>query len=679
MQIIRRNLTPFVYILRESFVATLPYLLLTASGVLLLQCLNYHNPGLSHAHLELLLSSVILLQQLFPLLILVSVSLHFARYSHLNTLVTTSATLVSYLSVGMYCAYDSQNEFQLFEIPPVLALLCPLLTALLLKLSSRRQNQYLELSSDIAEIFHYIRPFFLTTCLSVVILISLDYVLLQPLLWLLHQLPDIPGLLAVSLRALSSHLLWFSGLHGDNTSDLLFNNQFLTQPLLNNLSHKSFYDLFVIFGGSGACMSLVIAILLTATDKHSRRIARLGLPFSVFNISEIIIYGLPIVFNRQLLLPFLAVPLLNIGIAGIFLSTGLISFTDTQVPWATPMLVNAWLATGGNLLALALQLILLVVGTLIYCPFVQRLSAIRDRPKSLSRLYKRLDISSEVENSERLSEYRQQTSYAEHHKNLYDSVELLQKNDLMLVYQPIINARTKRCQKMEALLRLQTVHDELLPPDFLHAIEKAGISSVIDYWVCQQIHRDITSSSGDIPQISINLHPDTLKDDLIVESISNLLHGMDVSFEIIERSFSGGAAVKANIARLRNAGFLISMDDFGTGYSGIASLSDSQVDIIKIDKSLIDQAASQKGLIILQHSCRMCLELGFDLVAEGVETSQQLAIAHSVGARQIQGWYYSKALPWQEAISYACQLNQANPSSQLCHSDSLPVFTNKRR
>ncbi len=655
MQFIRTNLVPAVYTLRESFVAIIPYVLLLVSCTLLLQILKFsdlHLPDPIHSQLT---NYLLLLQSLFPIMLLISISYHFARLNRLSQIICALASLISYLTLGVIFAAVRDKPFDVLHIPEALGLVTPIINVVVLRYTLKLANirRYFNISTEVAETFNYILPFILSCLLTCISILILEAIIIEPLLWIGSHLPETPGLIATALRAELSHLFWFLGLHGDNTHDLLFSNAFLDQELQKNLTYKEFYDLFIIYGGSGACLSLIFAILLIAEDRHSRQIATLGLPFAIFNISEIIIYGLPIMLNRHLLIPFLTLPLVNIFISGLMLSYDLIEFSNHNISWATPVFMNAWIATDGNPLALLLQGSLLLLGIFIYMPFVRRLSDIQNTPKSLLRLYERLNISSELENAERFIQSHKPLSYIEHHKYLYDSINTLQNNDLLLMYQPIIDTNNNHCRKLEALLRLRTNTDKLLPPFFLAAIERAGMAPIIDFWVCQQVCRDTEHQQNTALHVSINLHPDTLKDNEVIKKIIKIMQGMNVSFEIIERSFSGSNRVKANIRKLREAGFLISMDDFGTGYSGIAALSASQVDIVKIDKILLDQANSPEGLIILQHSCQMCLRLGLDLVIEGVETDQQLAIALSVGAQQVQGWYYSEALSWQDAMIYA--------------------------
>jgi len=104
-------------------------------------------------------------------------------------------------------------------------------------------------------------------------------------------------------------------------------------------------------------------------------------------------------------------------------------------------------------------------------------------------------------------------------------------------------------------------------------------------------------------------------------------------------------ALARYFAALRSLGFKISIDDFGSGNTALSFLKSLDVDIVKIDKSLIDDAeSSYKRRTMMKHIIAMSHELGMEVVCEGVETRSQLDIVRSMGCDIVQGYYYSKAL-----------------------------------
>ena len=108
-----------------------------------------------------------------------------------------------------------------------------------------------------------------------------------------------------------SNILWFFGIHGINFFDAIVNIRILDSFIETNLTYKEFFNLFVIFGGSGSGLSLIIAIFIASKDKHISFVGKASLPFVIFNINEILIFGIPIFMNFSLLIPFILVPSIN--------------------------------------------------------------------------------------------------------------------------------------------------------------------------------------------------------------------------------------------------------------------------------------------------------------------------------------------------------------------------------
>ncbi|MEK4669789.1 MULTISPECIES: PTS sugar transporter subunit IIC [unclassified Niallia] len=140
----------------------------------------------------------------------------------------------------------------------------------------------------------------------------------------------------------------------------------------NNIPHiapETFFQWFIWIGGSGATLGLVIAMLLTAKSKYSKAMAKTTIIPSLFNINEPVIFGVPIVLNPLLIIPFIITPLVGATIAYIATAIGMVSPTYVMVPWTLPAPIGAYLATGGDWRAIVIVLINLVLSVLIYLPF----------------------------------------------------------------------------------------------------------------------------------------------------------------------------------------------------------------------------------------------------------------------------------------------------------------------
>ena len=138
-----------------------------------------------------------------------------------------------------------------------------------------------------------------------------------------------------------------------------------------NILTVSFQTAFAQMGGTGATMSLIIAILIFSKVKQYNQVAKLGLASGIFEINEPVIYVLPIVFNLPMMIPFVLIPILQTLIAYFATAIGLVSKTVILVPWITPPIISGYLATAGDWRASVLQIFLLILGVIIYLPFLK--------------------------------------------------------------------------------------------------------------------------------------------------------------------------------------------------------------------------------------------------------------------------------------------------------------------
>ena len=138
---------------------------------------------------------------------------------------------------------------------------------------------------------------------------------------------------------------------------------------LPHIMTKTFMDTFVFMGGAGTGISLAGALILFGKTQASRKIGIFSLVPGLFNINEVLLFGLPIVLNPLMLIPFLLTPVLLAAISYVAVAAGLVPGTNVATEWTTPILLNGYLSTG-SLSGSALQLANLVVGVLIYAPFV---------------------------------------------------------------------------------------------------------------------------------------------------------------------------------------------------------------------------------------------------------------------------------------------------------------------
>ncbi|CAH0213789.1 MULTISPECIES: PTS sugar transporter subunit IIC [Bacillaceae] len=136
-----------------------------------------------------------------------------------------------------------------------------------------------------------------------------------------------------------------------------------------HIAPETFFQWFIWIGGSGATLGLVIAMLLTAKSTYSKAMGKATIVPSIFNINEPVIFGMPIVLNPVLIIPFIITPLIGATLAYIATSIGLVNPTYVMVPWTLPAPIGAYLSTGGDWRAVVLVMVNLTISVLIYLPF----------------------------------------------------------------------------------------------------------------------------------------------------------------------------------------------------------------------------------------------------------------------------------------------------------------------
>ncbi|PRY76185.1 PTS sugar transporter subunit IIC [Alkalibacterium olivapovliticus] len=198
----------------------------------------------------------------------------------------------------------------------------------------------------------------------------------QPLQGLIQGLP---GILLLMLVA---QIFWVIGLHGMQMVRPIREPLLLAAIVANttafqageqipNIVNMPFWDVFMTFGGSGGTLGLLIAIFLVSKRDDYRQIAKLSFVPGLFNINEPLIYGLPIMLNPILAIPFIITPLITGTIGYFAISVGFAARSVVMVPWPVPAIINAYISTAGDIGAVITQIFCIIVAVLIYLPFVK--------------------------------------------------------------------------------------------------------------------------------------------------------------------------------------------------------------------------------------------------------------------------------------------------------------------
>ncbi|MEQ4532171.1 MAG: PTS transporter subunit EIIC [Mixta sp.] len=192
----------------------------------------------------------------------------------------------------------------------------------------------------------------------------------------------VQSLWGILLLMFVAQLFWVIGIHGNQMIKPIREPLLLGAILVNmnafeqgkeapNIITMPFWDVYMSIGGSGLTIGLLTAVMLATKRKEMREIAKLSFGPGLFNINEPVIFGMPIMLNPILAIPFIITPLITGSIGYFATVTGFAGKAVVMVPWTTPPIINAWLSTAGSMGAVVTQLICIVVSVLIYLPFVK--------------------------------------------------------------------------------------------------------------------------------------------------------------------------------------------------------------------------------------------------------------------------------------------------------------------
>lgn len=239
----------------------------------------------------------------------------------------------------------------------------------------------------------------------------------------------------------------------------------------------------------------------------------------------------------------------------------------------------------------------------------------------------------------------------------------IDNRDFTLYFQPKINAKNMQLIGVEALVRWQ--NDKLgfvSPAEFIPYAEETGLiiplSEMIFDLACES-HKQIMEAGLMKVPIAINISSIHFQQQNFLESIQQILERNNTSavnfeIEMTERTVMNSASeTVSKLVRLKQMGFKLSIDDFGTGYSSLSYLVRFPLDILKIDRSFIQHICSlDDKQAVVDAIIQMAHRLKMKVVAEGVESAQQVELLKEMGCDYIQGYYYSKPLPINELIDF---------------------------
>lgn len=234
-------------------------------------------------------------------------------------------------------------------------------------------------------------------------------------------------------------------------------------------------------------------------------------------------------------------------------------------------------------------------------------------------------------------------------------------------YQPVLDLEANKVVSFEALVRWNhPIRGIIMPDDFVPLAEEAGLIIPIGDWVLRQACMDAAGWPAGI-SVAVNLSPVQFRNRALATLVISALSASGLAAERLELEITetvllqDGETTLATLRRLRDFGVKISMDDFGTGYSSLSYLRSFPFDKIKIDQSFIRDLAEQgDSMAIVRAVAGLGKSLRIKTLAEGVETSEQLALLRAEGCTQMQGYFFGRPQPASEIASLLSNQNLDN-------------------
>ncbi|QFI38748.1 EAL domain-containing protein [Moritella marina ATCC 15381] len=605
------------------------------------------------------------LRMLYPMLLLTYFSLFLSQKENISRVLVMTA---SFAIVFMICASTNSltvggNRPINLNIPFLILVLIPILVSkLIFYIESKEWIIRTELPNVVEESLNLIIITFL-----VIVIIGFPVFYLSNLMmsatenWFLDY--NIHPLFDALILETTRNLLWFIGMNGHAVISS-YSLDFDCSNVVNivelkchseNIINSMFLTTYASIGGAGNSLSLVLCMLLAKSKGYSR-LGIVALTFSVFNINELVIYGLPVMFNPILIIPFIMVPVLSLSLAYLVTTLGFVAPITIPISWMTPTLYSGYLSTDGDINAVVLQVVIIIIGFLIYAPFFRRIDSMTIEnglfSKSLSNKYFNYQKLNESNPIGGVLPAMNQNLLAQ------DRINKLQgSGSFVLFFQPQYDMKNKKIISIEALIRHQDHKGKISPPTFIDDFHKVGLASDLDFWV---LHRALAETAPFIKEfgitVSINVSPETFIKAGFFNIVKSEIEKINVPFSSIILEITEGVLIKdefntaSTILKFRGLGVKIALDDFGSGYSSLGYLSKYEFDIVKIDRTLTMNTHNKIGEELFLLTCKIVRVLGAKIVVEGVETLREVELMEKENIPTVQGFFFAKPKPIEDII-----------------------------
>ncbi|KLV08892.1 diguanylate phosphodiesterase [Photobacterium aquae] len=655
----KNNARSYLYDLSSIALLLLPITLANALAMLLGHGLNIIHYG-ELAKLFFHLSNLLI--NIYPLSFCIISAYYFSHKTN-----TSSVIVIIYSVVMLYLvSLETDSLSVAYYLPnnPLLALLSALLTfAYCARFNVQlTEPQSLDFATKLAkQVLHL----FVFVCVALI----LSKFSAESINFLSQQISTVePDPLTFTGGLVYQTLLGLLGAIGINGHNMLFatKQQLFAATELNvaawhageaslNVISQGFYDAFMSMGGSGNSISLLLCILLFSKTRNHIMLALAALPLVIFNINEVLLFGLPIIFNPVMIIPFVTVPLVSFIITYACIASGLVSPVENIVNWMTPPLFSGYVAMGNNIEGALLQLFIIGVGVFIYRPFYQEFAgkysvhfkSVAQYTSMEQTMFKNLldGVRSSAATSINKSSAQQRLA------------NMLRDGGLVMHYQMLQSVSDKKICSFEALIRYKNAAGKLYPPTFIGDFQLLNAMPMLDKAVIEQVLADMQQMPlSSERRVAINISVASIEQPDFVDHLLSRLQHYQISPQWLEIEITEEAILSDNVhlsrtmEALQSQGIKVAMDDFGTGYASFPHLLKYPFDKVKIDRSLLLDAVTDKGRALYPLVAQIGEIANCKIVAEGVETDQEYEFVANSGVDIVQGFLIARPQPLEDVL-----------------------------
>ncbi len=481
------------------------------------------------------------------------------------------------------------------------------------------------------------------------------------------------GLLFTSLTS----ILWWFGIHGNNVMNQVAEDMF-TAIIPGEIVSKTFIDTFVNMGGTGCIIGLIIAMMAFGKRSSTKKLSGMAILPGLFNISELPVFGFPVIYNTVMAIPFVLAPMLCYTNAYIMTKIGFMPVVSSPIVWTTPPLMSGYLATG-SFRGVFVQLMNILLSAACYAPFVimyekRSLDEYSSAMNELVGILKKCEenteevVLTECEgNAGRLAKLLVAELEDSMNSCTPDGTLENVESPLLVKYQPQFD-NNGNCIGAEALLRWNHKRYGIVyPPLAVHLAKECGDLYRLDTYIFERSVRDSESfrtAFGERFKLSINVTVSTLYDKRFPEFVRMIaekykLKTGNICIEITEETELVTTEETGElIKKIRSLGYIFALDDFSMGHTSLQYLQHNQFDIVKLDGNLVKSLLSnERTKEIINSIVYLSKSLDFKVLAEFVETREQKEALEQIGCLLYQGYLYSPAVDKDSLVSMGHSLS----------------------